>query len=176
MIAKALAEKGVIIVSGLAEGIDTSAHITTMEEELSKDFCEQVVEKYSHHNLKRPVYVIQEHHATRLHWDLRFEINNTLKSWALPKGVPKGSEKRLAVQVDDHPIEYAAFEGKIPEGTYGAGEVKIFDKGTFKMESYDEEKKIVVNITGNKLKGRYCLLHFKPNEKNWLFFKVKVKV
>jgi DNA ligase D-like protein (predicted 3'-phosphoesterase) len=104
---------------------------------------------------------------------LRFEINGTLKSWALPKGVPKGNEKRLAVQVDDHPIEYAAFEGRIPEGDYGAGEVKIIDKGTFKMESYEQEKKIVVCILGNKLKGRYCLLHFKPNEKNWLFFKVK---
>jgi bifunctional non-homologous end joining protein LigD len=143
------------------------------EEELSKEFCEEVVEKYLHHNLERPVYVIQEHNATRLHWDLRFEINGTLKSWALPKGVPKGNEKRLAVHVDDHPIEYAAFEGKIPDGSYGAGDVTIFDKGTFKMESYEEEKKIVVNITGNKLKGRYCLLHFKPNEKNWLFFKVK---
>jgi DNA ligase D-like protein (predicted 3'-phosphoesterase) len=132
-----------------------------------------VVEKYANHNLERPVYVIQEHHATRLHWDLRFEINGTLKSWVLPKGVPKGNEKRLAVHVDDHPIEYAAFEGRIPEGGYGAGEVKIFDKGTFKMESYEQEKKIVVSILGNKLKGRYCLLHFKPKENNWLFFKVK---
>lgn len=143
------------------------------EEELSRDFCEKVVEKCAQHNLKTPEYVIQEHHATRLHWDLRFEINGTLKSWALTKGVPKGNEKRLAVQVDDHPIEYAAFEGRIPEGGYGAGEVKIFDKGTFKMESYEQDKKIVVSISGKKLKGRYCLLHFKPNEKNWLFFKVK---
>jgi DNA ligase D-like protein (predicted 3'-phosphoesterase) len=140
------------------------------------DFCEQVVQKYSYHKLERPVYVIQEHHSTRLHWDLRFEINGTLKSWALPKGIPNGNEKRLAVQVDDHPIEYAAFEGSIPKGSYGAGEVKIFDNGTFKIESNEEEKKIVVTISGKKLKGRYCLLHFKPNEKNWLFFKVKVKV
>ena len=109
----------------------------------------------------------------RLHWDLRFEVNNTLKSWALPKGVPKGNEKRLAVRVDDHPIEYAAFEGAIPKGSYGAGQVKVFDRGTFKMESYEEDKKIVLSISGKKLKGRYCLLHFKPNEKNWLFFKVK---
>jgi len=142
-------------------------------QELSKDFCKQVVDKYSNHRLKRPVYVIQEHHATRLHWDLRFEISGTLKSWALPKGAPKGNERRLAVRVDDHPIEYAAFEGTIPKGSYGAGEVKIFDRGTFEMETYEEEKKLVVNIFGNKLKGRYCLLHFKPNEKNWLFFKVK---
>jgi DNA ligase D-like protein (predicted 3'-phosphoesterase) len=145
----------------------------SMQEELDRDFCNGVIKKLKNHKLKRPVYVIQDYHATRLHWDLRFEINGTLKSWALPKGVPEGDEKRLAVRVDDHPIEYAAFEGTIPEGSYGAGEVKIFDKGTFKMESYEEEKKIVVRILGNKLKGRYCLLHFKPNEKNWLFFKVK---
>jgi DNA ligase D-like protein (predicted 3'-phosphoesterase) len=145
----------------------------SVQQELDQDFCNEVIKKLKHHKLKRPVYVIQEHHATRLHWDLRFEINGSLKSWALPKGVPKGNEKRLAVHVDDHPIEYAAFEGKIPDGSNGAGDVTIFDKGTFKMESYEEEKKIVVNITGNKLKGRYCLLHFKPNEKNWLFFKVK---
>ena len=146
---------------------------TILEEEISKGFCEQISERYANHNLKRPVYVIQEHHATRLHWDIRFEINGTLKSWALPKGVPNGNERRLAVQVNDHPIEYAAFEGTIPKGSYGAGEVKIFDIGTFKLESYDEKKKIVVSILGKKLQGRYCLLHFKPNEDNWLFFKVK---
>jgi DNA ligase D-like protein (predicted 3'-phosphoesterase) len=145
----------------------------SMQEELNRDFGDGVIKKLKNHKLKRPVYVVQEHHATRLHWDLRFEINGTLKSWALPKGVPEGDEKRLAVHVDDHPIEYAAFEGTIPEGGYGAGEVKIFDKGTFKMESYDPDKKMVVNITGKKLKGRYCLIHFKPNENNWLFFKVK---
>lgn len=144
-----------------------------MQEEISKDFCKQVVKKYSNQKLKRPVYVIQEHHASRLHWDLRFEINGTLKSWALPKGVPKDNEKRLAVRVDDHPIQYASFERTIPSGSYGAGEVKIFDSGTFKIEPYDKEKKIVVNISGKKLQGRYCLLHFKPNEDNWLFFKVK---
>ena len=77
------------------------------------------------------------------------------------------------MQVDDHPIEYAAFEGTIPEGNYGAGQVKIFDKGTFKMGPHDRPGKIIVDISGKKLKGRYCLLHFKPEEKNWLFFKVK---
>ena len=121
-----------------------------------------------------PIYVIQEHHASRLHWDLRFEIDGTLKSWALPKGAPKGNERRLAVQVPDHPVEYAAFEGTIPEGSYGAGEVKIWDSGTFELEESRNPDRIVINIQGNKLKGRYCLLHFKPKEKkNWLFFKIK---
>lgn len=119
----------------------------------------------------RPIYVIQEHHASHLHWDLRFELDSVLKSWALPKGAPKNGERRLAVQVEDHPISWASFEGTIPEGSYGAGEVKIWDIGTFDLESR-EQNKLVVNIKGNKLQGRYCLLHFKPKEKNWLFFKI----
>ena len=144
-----------------------------MSEEISPSFCEGIVTKYDKKKLQRPVYVIQEHHATRLHWDLRFEIDDTLKSWALPKNPPQEEgEKRLAVSVPDHPIEYALFEGEIPEGNYGAGDVKIWDKGTFELESKNP-KKLIVNIKGNKLKGRYCLLHFKPKEKNWLFFKIK---
>lgn len=124
--------------------------------------------------LARPIYVIQEHHASHLHWDLRFEIDGALKSWALPKGAPRGSERRMAVQVEDHPISYATFEGTIPEGSYGAGEVRIWDIGAFELESYEPDKKLVVNIHGRrKLEGRYCLLHFKPREKNWLFFKVR---
>lgn len=143
-----------------------------MSSEISADFCNEVVKRYSGVDLPRPIYVIQEHHAKRLHWDLRFEIEGVLKSWALPKGAPVGSERRLAVQVEDHPIPYAAFEGTIPEGNYGAGEVKIWDSGTFELESSKSDK-IVVNVKGKKIRGRYCLLHFKPKEKNWLFFKLK---
>ena len=145
-----------------------------MEEEISPNFCEKIIKKYDKKDLTRPAYVIQEHHSKRLHWDLRFEMADVLKSWALPKSPPqKEGEKRLAVAVDDHPIEYAMFEGEIPEGNYGAGQVKIWDKGTFEILE-NEVKKLVVNIKGNKLQGKYCLLHFKPNEKNWLFFKVKI--
>ena len=144
-----------------------------MSEEISASFCQNVVKKYNKNDLTRPVYVIQEHHATRLHWDLRFEENNVLKSWALPKQPPeKVGEKRLAVSVPDHPIEYALFEGEIPKGNYGAGKVKIWDRGTFEtIES--GKKKMIVNIKGKKLKGKYCLLHFKSKEKSWLFFKMK---
>ncbi len=141
--------------------------------EISASFCEQIIKKYDKNNLARPVYVIQEHHAKRLHWDLRFEIDEVLKSWALPKIPPqKEGEKRLAVAVDDHPMEYALFEGEIPAGNYGAGQVTIWDRGTFEILER-EGKKLVVDIKGDKLKGRYCLLHFKPQEKNWLFFKLK---
>jgi DNA ligase D-like protein (predicted 3'-phosphoesterase) len=96
-----------------------------------------------------------------------------LKSWALPKSPPITlGEKRLAVAVDDHPLEYALFEGTIPKDNYGAGQVKTWDIGTYDIKE-KESKKIVFNINGKKLKGNYCLLHFRPAEKNWLFFKIK---
>ncbi len=117
-----------------------------MSDEPSQSFCEAIVKKYSKKELARPVYVIQEHHAKRLHWDLRLEFDDVLKSWALPKMPPtKANEKHLAVQVPDHPIEYALFEGEIPKGDYGAGKVTIWDKGTFEVIER-EGKKIVVNI------------------------------
>ena len=118
-------------------------------------------------------YCIQEHHATRLHYDLRLEHEGVARSWAIPKE-PSTEEgtKRLAVQVDDHDIDYMDFEGTIPEGEYGAGEVKIWDKGTWEPESV-KDKKIVFVIHGKRLKGRYTLVNFK--EKNWLFFKAKEK-
>ncbi|MDE1842156.1 MAG: 3'-phosphoesterase [Thaumarchaeota archaeon] len=132
-----------------------------------------MAKKCDYSALVRPVYVIQEHHATKLHWDLRFEVNDTLKSWALPKEPPqKMGEKRLAISVDDHPVEYAAFEGEIPADNYGAGKVKIWDKGTFEIVE-SSEKKMIVNIHGSRLKGKYCLVHFEPEGNNWLFFKMK---
>ncbi len=144
-----------------------------MEEEPSESFCQSVIKNYDHSKLERPVYVIQEHHASKLHWDLRFEVNGSLKSWALPKEPQqKIGEKRLAISGDDHPIEYAMFEGQIPEGNYGAGHVKIWDKGTFEIIE-NNDKKIIVNIHGTRLKGKYCLVHFESEEKNWLFFKKK---
>ncbi|MEM5804426.1 MAG: DNA polymerase ligase N-terminal domain-containing protein [Candidatus Aenigmatarchaeota archaeon] len=118
-----------------------------------------------------PVFVVHEHHAKRLHWDLRLERDGALRSWAVPKQPPlaKGV-KRLAVQVEDHPLSYAKFRGTIPEGQYGAGKVGIWDRGTYKMESAHEKKWVVI-FRGRKLKGRYCLLKFRP-PKNWLLFKL----
>ncbi len=124
--------------------------------------------------VKKLIYVIQRHDSRRLHYDLRLEMDNVLKSWAVPKEPSrKENEKRLAVQVEDHDLEYGNFEGLIPEGMYGAGKVTIWDKGSYELESLKPDKKIVVDIKGKKLKGRYCLIHFKPKEKNWLFFKIK---
>jgi len=118
------------------------------------------------------IYVIQKHDATRLHYDLRLEMDGVLKSWAVPKTPPTETNvKRLAVQVEDHPVEYANFEGTIPEGQYGAGTVEIWDKGQYVLKERDEDK-LVFEIKGNKLRGDYCLVRFK-GKKNWLFFKKK---
>ena len=144
-----------------------------MEDEPSASFCQNAIKDYDCTKLERPVYLIQEHHASKLHWDLRFEMDGSLKSWALPKEPPqKIGEKRLAISVDDHPIEYAMFEGQIPKGNYGAGQVKIWDRGTFDILE-NNTKKIIVNIHGTRLQGKYCLVHFASEEKNWLFFKMK---
>lgn len=120
---------------------------------------------------KMRTYVIQKHDASKLHYDLRLEIDETLKSWVIPKNPPRDKgTKRLAVQTEDHPLSYADFEGTIPEGQYGAGKVEIWDKGTFDIEKLEKDK-IIVRIYGEKLEGKYCLIQFTDEKKNWLFFK-----
>jgi len=121
---------------------------------------------------ERRIYVIQKHAATHLHFDLRLEMDGVLKSWAIPKEPPTASGvKRLAVQVEDHPVDYASFEGAIPKGEYGAGTVEIWDKGTYKLIDRKEDK-LIVEIDGAKLSGAYVLVRLKDG-KNWLFFKKK---
>jgi DNA ligase D-like protein (predicted 3'-phosphoesterase) len=124
---------------------------------------------------KKLIFTIHKHYATNLHWDLRLEMNGVLKSWAVPKEPPKTkANKRLAIQVEDHPLSYANFEGEIPEGNYGAGKVEIWDEGTYELVSKDD-KKIEIEFHGKKLKGKYVLIktHYgsKP-EKSWLWFKI----
>lgn len=117
-------------------------------------------------------YLIQKHAATHLHYDLRLEMDSVLKSWAIPKEPPvEPGVRRLAVQVEDHPLAYATFEGTIPEGEYGAGTVEIWDRGTYKMLDRKEDK-FILEISGEKLRGTYVLVRFK-DKKNWLFFKKK---
>lgn len=117
-------------------------------------------------------FVVQEHHASHLHWDFRLEMDGVLKSWAVPKGMPeKKGEKRLAVQTEDHPLEYIDFEGEIPEGQYGAGTVLIWDKGTCRLKERKEEK-IEFDLDGEKVKGRFVLVKFKGQDKNWLLIKL----
>lgn len=115
-------------------------------------------------------FVVQEHHARNLHWDFRLEKEGALKSWAVPKGMPeKKLLKRLAIQVEDHELDYIDFEGDIEEGEYGAGTVKIWDRGTYKLES-ESPKSILFELTGKRLKGRYSLVHLKA--KQWLLIKL----
>ncbi|MEJ2267935.1 MAG: DNA polymerase ligase N-terminal domain-containing protein [Nanoarchaeota archaeon] len=121
------------------------------------------------------MYCIHKHLASHLHWDLRLEMNGVLKSWAVPKQPPKSKGiKRLAIQVEDHPMEYAKFHGTIPKGNYGAGKVEIWDNGKYNLIE-KTSKKIIFELHGKKLKGKYCLIKTnygnKP-EKSWLFFKI----
>jgi len=119
------------------------------------------------------IYVIQEHHARALHFDLRLEKDGVLKSWAVPKGIPEGDEKHLAVEVEDHPFEYGSFEGTIPKGQYGAGTVKIWDKGYYEPKLWEKDK-IEVTLNGQRLNGRYILVRLKKAEdKDWLLLKGK---
>ena len=123
---------------------------------------------------ENPIFVIQKHKATHLHYDFRLEKGGVLKSWAVPKEPPtKENIKRLAIQVEDHELGYANFEGQIPKGEYGAGTVETWDKGYYVPLKF-EPKEIIVELKGKKLKGTYCLIKLKPNlsqDKNWLIFK-----
>ncbi|MBL7158180.1 MAG: 3'-phosphoesterase [Candidatus Omnitrophica bacterium] len=122
------------------------------------------------------VYVIQKHDASHLHYDLRLEMGGVLKSWAIPKEpVFKKGIKRLAISVEDHPLGYEKFEGTIPKGQYGAGTVKIWDRGHCEFLERKPDT-LVLDISGTKLKGVYILTKLKPKpggktDKNWLFFK-----
>lgn len=123
------------------------------------------------------IYVIQRHQASRLHFDLRLQRGSILKSWAIPKTPPeKTGDKRLAVETEDHPLDYAGFKGTIPQGQYGAGTVEIWDQGTYEPLDW-KSSKIVIDIHGRKLKGAFALIKLRPKEGeknvNWLFFKLK---
>jgi len=122
---------------------------------------------------KLPIFVIQKHQARSLHYDFRLEMDGVLKSWAVPKepSIEIGV-KRLAVQVEDHDLDYAYFEGEIPEGEYGAGKVEVWDKGTYELLSR-KENKLIFELYGEKLKGKYALVQFGKEKKNWLLFRAK---
>jgi len=122
--------------------------------------------RYPHHR-----FVVQEHYASHHHYDFRLEMDGVLKSWAVPKEVPRVKKvKRLAVRVEDHDVDYIDFEGEIAEGLYGAGRVKVFDTGSYYLlDKQDDRLKVV--LLGKKLEGVYELIRLK-DPKNWLIFMI----
>jgi len=144
-----------------------------MPEELTESFCKKIVKEMKGVKIEHPLYVIQRHFSTHLHHDLRLEFDGVLKSWAIPKDplLTLEGKKLLAVQVEDHALEYGVWEGTIPPGNYGAGKVERWDIGNFELLE-KTDKGFVIKINGRRLRGTYVLFKFKP-PKNWLFFKKK---
>jgi bifunctional non-homologous end joining protein LigD len=123
---------------------------------------------------QEPIFVIQRHDARRLHYDLRLERDGALASWAVPKGIPlETGERHLAVHVEDHPIDYATFEGEIPKGEYGAGTVEIFDSGTYELVEEKRDGGLTFRLHGKKLEGVWTLVPAKldGDQKNWLLIR-----
>lgn len=131
------------------------------------------------------VFSVQRHNASHLHYDLRLELDGVLKSWAVPKGPSMNpSDKRLAIMVEDHPSDYALFEGDIPKGNYGAGHVDVWDHGTYVPENGEGKETSVTEMRtglqkgevnfclhGKKLKGSFALIRMKGDEGHWLLIK-----
>ncbi len=120
---------------------------------------------------KGPIFVIQRHQARSLHYDLRLERDGALASWAVPKGMPlEPGQQHLAVHVEDHPLEYGAFEGEIPKGEYGAGTVEIWDRGTYELLEEKKDGGLTFRLDGERLQGTWALIpaHLSGQEKNWL--------
>jgi len=123
---------------------------------------------------KRPIFVVQRHDARRLHYDFRLEREGALASWAVPKGIPlEPGQRNLAVHVEDHPLDYAGFEGEIPQGQYGAGQVEIWDKGTYELVEEKKDGGLTVRLEGERLQGTWTLVPAKlsGDPKNWLLIK-----
>jgi bifunctional non-homologous end joining protein LigD len=123
----------------------------------------------------QPTFVVQEHHARRLHWDFRLERDGVLVSWAVPRGIPEDPRRNnLAVHVEDHPLEYGGFEGEIPKGNYGAGQVRIWDHGTYDTLKWQMDgpgkKEVMVDLHGKRLHGRYVL--FQTKDENWMIHRM----
>ncbi|MBB0995879.1 ATP-dependent DNA ligase [Dietzia maris] len=115
-----------------------------------------------------PIFVIQEHHARRLHFDLRLEHHGVLASWAVPKNLPtEPKDRRLAVNTEDHPLGYETFEGTIPKGEYGAGHMTVWDRGTYECEKWREDE-IIVWLDGEKVSGRYVLVRTSAEKNQWI--------
>ncbi len=154
----------------MKDGLPPSIHILTPDPEYVNpaDFSAVYVLSYM-----MAYFVVHEHHSRRLHYDFRLEMDGVLKSWAVPKGpsmCPK--DKRLAIMVDDHPLDYGTFEGIIPEGRYGAGPVLIWDSGGYELTGGSlAEGRLELVLQGRKLKGGFVLTRLKGRGNQWLLIK-----
>src|SRR5271165_4854482 len=121
------------------------------------------------------IFVVQEHHARRLHWDFRLERDGVLVSWALPKGMPDDpGVNHLAVHTEDHPLEYATFHGQIPRGEYGGGAVTIWDHGTYELVKWDD-REVKVVLHGERLSGGYALFCTdRSDNKDWIIHRERL--
>ena len=117
-------------------------------------------------------FVVQKHAARTLHYDFRLERDGVFKSWAIPKGVPERSgQRRLAVQVEDHTLEFGTFEGQIPEGEYGAGQIEIWDQGTYDIVDWKEDN-VLFSLHGQRYQGRFRIIRFpRGGARAWLLMK-----
>jgi bifunctional non-homologous end joining protein LigD len=119
---------------------------------------------------RQPRFVVQEHHARALHWDLRLEHDGVLWSWAVPKGVPmRPTPNHLAVRTEDHPLEYLSFEGDIPAGQYGAGTMTIWDRGTYEPEKVEDDE-LILTFHGDRVRGQYALFQTRGNQ--WMLHRM----
>jgi bifunctional non-homologous end joining protein LigD len=118
-------------------------------------------------------FIVQKHQARTLHYDFRLEKDGVLKSWAVPKGIPeRAGERRLAIQVEDHALEFGDFEGTIPEGQYGAGTVEIWDRGSYRVAHWTDDV-IMFEVDGRRVCGRYNLVRFPKGGTNaWLIVRL----
>ena len=115
-------------------------------------------------------FVVQEHSARAMHWDLRLEHDGVLASWAVPRGIPPDPKRNhLAVRTEDHPLEYLDFHGEIPAGSYGAGTMRIFDRGTYELHKFRDDE-VMVTFHGERVRGRYVL--FRTGGKNWMIHRM----
>src|SRR3954471_4258633 len=133
-----------------------------------------------HERSGKPRFVVQEHHATALHWDFRLEKDGVLVSWAVPRGIPPDPRvNHLAVHTEDHPLSYFNYEGQIPKGEYGGGKVILWDQGTYETEKFNDVPpdgpakggEVIVTLHGSKIEGRYALIQ--TDGKNWLAHRMK---
>jgi len=136
-----------------------------------RDFTKTTEPRWRTSHEERHRFVVQKHQARNMHYDFRLELGGVLRSWAVPKGPPlKPGIRRLAIQVEDHPVDYVDFAGVIPQGEYGAGSVEIWDKGEFDLEKESTDI-LEFSLRGKKLSGSYALIH--TDDRNWLFIRRK---